>query len=143
MMEEKLINVLTNLQCELVAERSLVNPKEITWTQYDILTALQIQSSLPSKLSASLGLSRSKLSKNLVNLRKMMYIKQYPDKIDHRELITSLTPKGEDLLNNIDAGHNYLAKIAQKVFSEEEQQQFIALSQKLVTTLRKERIKNE
>lgn len=28
---------IIELQCEMVAERNLVNPKEITWLQYDIL----------------------------------------------------------------------------------------------------------
>ncbi len=32
--------VLVNLQCELVAERTRLNPKTISWLQYDILNIL-------------------------------------------------------------------------------------------------------
>lgn len=35
-----LTDALMQLQCELVAERNLVNPNEISWLQYDILMAL-------------------------------------------------------------------------------------------------------
>ena len=36
-MAQDLYNTLMNLQCELVAERNLVNPEQISWLQYDIL----------------------------------------------------------------------------------------------------------
>ncbi|SUX08779.1 Uncharacterised protein [Campylobacter sputorum subsp. bubulus] len=32
---------LVDLQCEMVAEKNLVNPKQITWLQYDILYQLK------------------------------------------------------------------------------------------------------
>lgn len=139
----ELTDALMHLQCELVAERNLVNPNEISWLQYDILTALQSHALLPSELSVYLGLSRSKLSKSLVSLRKSNYIKQSPGKSDHRELVTSLTDEGKGLLTKIDVGHEHLSQTAQKVFSATEQRQFIKLSQKLVPILREERVKNE
>lgn len=55
---------LTELQCEMAAERTLVNPKDISWMQYDMLFQLAKASELlPSKLSILLGISRTKLSK--------------------------------------------------------------------------------
>lgn len=33
-------SILMHLQCELVAERSLVNPLDISWLQYDVLLQL-------------------------------------------------------------------------------------------------------
>ncbi|SYW02846.1 Transcriptional regulator, MarR family (fragment) [Oenococcus oeni] len=32
-MKDNLFNTLINLQCDLVAERNLVNPQNITWLQ--------------------------------------------------------------------------------------------------------------
>lgn len=63
---------IIELQCEMVAERNLVNPKEITWIQYDILHYLSKQSEvLPSDLSLILGVYRSKLSKFLKGLKSI------------------------------------------------------------------------
>nr|WP_324196285.1 MarR family winged helix-turn-helix transcriptional regulator [Bombilactobacillus apium] len=131
------------LQCELVAERNLVNPNEITWTQYDILITLTQGAKLPSELSRVLGLTRSKLSKNLVNLRNLNYIEQVPSKNDHREMITSLTITGKELLSKIDVGHQHLAKVAAEVFSTDEQAEFARLANKMNTSLQEERIKND
>lgn len=51
-----------DLQCEMVAERSLANPKDITWLQYDILSRLEkLEKILPSNLSVILAVSRTKL----------------------------------------------------------------------------------
>lgn len=142
-MNTKLTDALMHLQCELVAERNLVNPNEVSWLQYDILTALQSHDLLPSELSVYLGLSRSKLSKSLVSLRKSNYIRQSPGEIDHRELVTSLTDEGKNLLAKVDIGHKHLSQKAQKVLSIKEQKQFVDLSQKLISILREERVKNE
>lgn len=142
-MDTELTNTLMHLQCELVAERNLVNPADISWLQYDILTALHNHDLLPSELSLYLGLSRSKLSKNLVNLGKLKYIEQSTGKSDHREMVTSLTAAGRNLLDNVADGHQHLAQTAKKVFTNEEQQQFIKLTRKLGTVLQEERLKNE
>ncbi|MFC6651936.1 hypothetical protein [Paenibacillus rhizoplanae] len=72
-------DVLRDLQCELVAERNRVNPKEISWLQYDILHLLSQQKwQLPSEMSTTLGISRTKLSKALKVLKLMGYISQKP-----------------------------------------------------------------
>jgi DNA-binding MarR family transcriptional regulator len=134
---------LTDLQCELVAERNRVNPVGVTWLEYDILNALKRGSMLPSELSVVLGISRTKLSKNLIRLRELQYIEQVPNKQDHRELQTGLTSDGEVFLNTVDDGHTLLEDAAQKAFTQSEQQQLIELTSKLVEVLRKERLNIE
>lgn len=60
-------SILMHLQCELVAERSLVNPLDISWLQYDVLLQLDREHEmLPSELSLVMGISRTKLSKALL-----------------------------------------------------------------------------
>ncbi|KNF09101.1 transcriptional regulator [Gottschalkia purinilytica] len=138
---ELLNNALINLQCELVAERNIVNPKKISWLQYDILHLIsQNKLMLPSDLNISLGISRSKLSKALKELKIMGYIQQKPSDKDGRELLTSLTNEGQELLANIHNGHNQIYFIAKKVFTEEEQEQFGKLASKLSNALRTERM---
>ena len=69
-MAQDLYNTLMNLQCELVAERNLVNPEQISWLQYDILSILQPQASRPTVMSRQLGITQvklSRISKNCVN----------------------------------------------------------------------------
>ena len=52
-------SILMHLQCELVAERSLVNPLDISWLQYDVLLQLDREHEmLPSELSLVMGISR-------------------------------------------------------------------------------------
>ncbi|MDY3005955.1 MarR family transcriptional regulator [Anaerococcus sp. AGMB00486] len=132
---------LIDLQCEMVAERNLVNPKDITWLQYDILYQVNKEGeSLPSDLSIILGVSRTKLSKALKGLKSMGYIEQFPNKSDGRELYTSLTDEGKSLLESISEKHHSLYKIALEFFTEEEQKEFVRLSEILSNNLRKERI---
>ncbi|KRL37907.1 MarR family winged helix-turn-helix transcriptional regulator [Liquorilactobacillus uvarum] len=141
-MNERIKKALTNLQCEFVAERNVVNPLEIKWIQYDILAALAKKKMLPSELSKYLGISRSKLSKNLFELRKNSYIEQIPSRTDHRELVTCISDKGRKFLINIDAGHRKLTTIAINVLSQEEQAEFIKIAEKLADALGKERLTN-
>lgn len=56
-MVQDLYNTLMYLQCELVAERNLVNPEEISWLQYDILNILQPGASRPTVMSRQLGIT--------------------------------------------------------------------------------------
>lgn len=135
---------LTELQCEMVAERNLVNPKDITWLQYDILYQVEKEGEiLPSDLSLILGVSRTKLSKALKSLKEMEYIEQFPNKLDGRELYTCLTPSGKKLLESISQRHDSLYKIALGIFTEEEQKEFIHLSNILSNELRKARIEKD
>ena len=135
-------DILINLQCELVAERNRVNLKEISWLQYDILHLLSQQKwQLPSEMSTSLGISRTKLSKALKALKLMGYIAQKPSEKDGRELLTLLTDDGHELLDGIEIGHNQLSSVASELFTEEEQAQFAKLAKKLSNALRSERMR--
>ncbi|MBU5307944.1 MarR family transcriptional regulator [Clostridioides mangenotii] len=134
---------LIDLQCEMVAERTLVNPKNISWLQYDILYQLEKEGEiLPSNLSVILGTSRTKLSKALKNLKSLGYIQQLPNQLDGRELYTSITYEGKTLLIGISNKHTSLYQSALKSFTKEEQEEFARLSSKLSSGLRKERIEN-
>lgn len=134
-------SALIDLQCELVAERTLANPQNISWMQYDILCQLEKQEMLlPSKLSILLGTSRTKLSKSLKDLKALGYIKQLPNQSDGRELYTSITSEGQKLLNDISNKHIALYQSALKSLTTEEQQQFASLSAKFSDGLRKERL---
>ncbi|MCI5642700.1 MAG: MarR family transcriptional regulator [Peptoniphilus sp.] len=133
---------LIDLQCEMVAERNLVNPKQITWLQYDILYQLKKEERiLPSKLSVVLGISRTKISKALKGLKLKGYIQQLPNQSDGRELYTSITEEGEILLDDISLKHTALHQRALNVFSKEEQEAFTYLSNKLSRELRMSRLK--
>ncbi|MDD7353476.1 MAG: MarR family transcriptional regulator [Peptoniphilaceae bacterium] len=133
---------LIDLQCEMVAERNLVNPKQITWLQYDILYQLKKEERiLPSKLSVVLGISRTKISKALKGLKLKGYIQQLPNQSDGRELYTSITEEGEILLDDISLKHTALHQRALNVFSKEEQETFTYLSNKLSRELRMSRLK--
>lgn len=135
---------LIDLQCEMVAERNIVNPKEITWLQYDILYQVDKEGeSLPSDLSIILGVSRTKLSKALKGLKSMGYIEQFPNKSDGRELYTSLTDIGKSLLNGISERHISLYKIASESFTKKEEKEFIHLSSILSNNLKKARINKD
>ncbi|EFQ11960.1 transcriptional regulator, MarR family [Enterococcus faecalis TX0102] len=134
-------NTLIDLQCELVAERNKNNPKNISWLQYDILHDLSIEAErLPSEISIVLGISRTKLSKALKELKLMGYIIQKPNEKDGRELLTSLTNTGKQLLENLNLGHQHLSEIAEKVFTDEEKKQFTQLSNKFSNALKVERM---
>lgn len=135
---------LIELQCEMVAQRNIVNPKEITWLQYDILYQVREEKEiLPSDLSLILGVSRTKLSKALKGLKSMGYIEQIPNKLDGRELYTSITASGKSLLEGISEKHTSLYQIALESFTEDEQENFIRLSNILSKKLRKARLKED
>lgn len=132
---------LMNLQCEMVAERALVNPRNISWLQYDILFQLQKENgSVPSHLSVVLGTSRVKLSKALKGLKSSGYIHQTPSQSDGRELRTSLTDEGKKLLNGIAAEHIALYRTALAALTEDEQKEFARLADKLSSALKKKRV---
>ena len=131
---------LMYLQCEFVAERNRVNPGNITWQQFDILTVLRTGAFMPSQIGQRLGMSRSKISKNLSTLRDLGYIRQTPAARDRRELETSLTQDGQDMLDIIDQQHKTLEEDARQVWSEDEQKEFTALANRLIAKLRQERI---
>ena len=136
-------NALIELQCEMVAERTYVNPNNLSWLQYDILHFINLHKNiLPSKLSIELGVARSKLSKALKQLKLLGYIQQVPSDHDGRELITSLTQGGVEFLLNIYNNHKSIYKLAKEIFSEEEQKEFTRLAKILSSKLRNERIKN-
>lgn len=135
---------ITNLQCELVAERSLVNPEEISWLQYDVLLALsQKECILPSELCAGLGVSRVKLAKSLKKLKEQRYVVQSRAKHDGRELETRISAKGIKLLGEISQGHDYLERIIHETMSKEEQKIFVQLADRFSVALRQRRIQNE
>lgn len=136
-------NALIELQCEMVAERTCVNPNNLSWLQYDILHFINLHENiLPSKLSVELGVARSKLSKALKQLKLLGYIQQVPSDHDGRELVTSLTQSGVEFLINIHNNHESLYKLAKEIFSEKEQEEFARLAKILSSKLRNERIKN-
>ena len=136
-------NALIELQCEMVAERTYVNPNNLSWLQYDILHFINLHKNiLPSKLSIELGVARSKLSKALKQLKLLGYIQQVPSDHDGRELITSLTQGGAEFLLNIYNNHESIYKLAKEIFSEEEQKEFTKQEKILSSKLRNERIKN-
>lgn len=139
---KSLMNALIELQCEMVAERTYANPKNISWFQYDILHFINIHKNIsPSKLSIELGTTKSKLSKALKQLKKDGYIHQIPGNNDGRELITSLTTSGNEFLLNIYNNHKFLQNVAEKVFSDEEKMEFLRLAEIFSEALRNERIK--
>lgn len=134
---------LINLQCEMVAERSLVNPKDISWLQYDILFQLMKEKEIrPSALSVTLGISRAKLSKALKSLKEKGYVCQSPGSSDGRELYTSITESGYSLLQEIFKNHQALYRSALSIMTAEEQKEYSRLSQKLADKLKSERRRN-
>lgn len=139
-MKNKLYDTLMNLQCELVAERNLVNPEQISWLQYDILNVLQDQACRPTDLSKRLGISQVKLSKNLKKLRDLDYIKQSTALEDRREVNTEITPKGQQFMIEIANKHDELFQTAKRALTKEEQEHFMIAANKLITDLRNERM---
>lgn len=134
-------NILMHLQCELVAERSLVNPLDISWLQYDVLLQLDREHEmLPSELSLVMGISRTKLSKALKSLKVMGYVRQTPSKSDGRELRTSITESGRRLLEDISLQHTSLYETAIRSMTKDELEVFARLSEKLSSSLKQQRI---
>ena len=134
-------SILMHLQCELVAERSLVNPLDISWLQYDVLLQLDREHEmLPSELSIVMGISRTKLSKALKSLKVMGYVRQTPSKSDGRELRTSITESGRRLLEDISLQHTSLYETAIRSMTKDELEVFARLSEKLSSSLKQQRI---
>lgn len=134
-------STLMHLQCELVAERSLVNPLDISWLQYDVLLQLDREHEmLPSELSLVMGISRTKLSKALKSLKVMGYVRQTPSKSDGRELRTSITESGRRLLEDISLQHTSLYETAIRSMTKDELEVFARLSEKLSSSLKQQRI---
>ena len=134
-------SILMHLQCELVAERSLVNPLDISWLQYDVLLQLDREHEmLPSDLSLVMGISRTKLSKALKSLKVMGYVRQTPSKSDGRELRTSITESGRRLLEDISLQHTSLYETAIRSMTKDELEVFARLSEKLSSSLKQQRI---
>lgn len=134
-------SILMHLQCELVAERSLVNPLDISWLQYDVLLQLDREHEmLPSELSLVMGISRTKLSKALKSLKAMGYVRQTPSKSDGRELRTSITESGRRLLEDISLQHTSLYETAIRSMTKDELEVFARLSEKLSSSLKQQRI---
>lgn len=134
-------SILMHLQCELVAERSLVNPLDISWLQYDVLLQLDREHEmLPSELSLVMGISRTKLSKALKSLKVMGYVRQTPCKSDGRELRTSITESGRRLLEDISLQHTSLYETAIRSMTKDELEVFARLSEKLSSSLKQQRI---
>ena len=134
-------SILMQLQCELVAERSLVNPLDISWLQYDVLLQLDREHEmLPSELSLVMGISRTKLSKALKSLKVMGYVRQTPSKSDGRELRTSITESGRRLLEDISLQHTSLYETAIRSMTKDELEVFARLSEKLSSSLKQQRI---
>ena len=134
-------SILMHLQCELVAERSLVNPLDISWLQYDVLLQLDREHEmLPSELSLVMGISRTKLSKALKSLKVMGYVRQTPSKSDGRELRTSITESGRRLLEDISLQHTSLYETAIRSMTKDELEVFARLSEKLSSSLKQQRL---
>ena len=134
-------SILMHLQCELVAERSLVNPLDISWLQYDVLLQLDREHEmLPSELSLVMGISRTKLSKALKSLKVMGYVRQTPSKSDGRELRTSITESGRRLLEDISLQHTSLYETSIRSMTKDELEVFARLSEKLSSSLKQQRI---
>jgi len=134
-------SILMHLKCELVAERSLVNPLDISWLQYDVLLQLDREHEmLPSELSLVMGISRTKLSKALKSLKVMGYVRQTPSKSDGRELRTSITESGRRLLEDISLQHTSLYETAIRSMTKDELEVFARLSEKLSSSLKQQRI---
>ena len=134
-------SILMHLQCELVAERSLVNPLDISWLQYDVLLQLDREHEmLPSELSLVMGISRTKLSKALKSLKVMGYVRQTPSKSDGRELRTSITESGRRLLEDISLQHTSLYETAIRSMTKDELEVFARLSEKLSSSVKQQRI---
>ena len=133
---KELENTLSLLQCTLVAQRTISSPEKVTWAQYDVMEMLRLQGDLtPSDLSQKLGISRQNVSKSLRALKKHQFVSHYQSETDKRELVTQLTPEGEEFLSRAATGRT---RNAEKVFAsldDDEQRQFRILSRKVIDAL--------
>ncbi|MBO0452295.1 MarR family transcriptional regulator [Enterococcus sp. MJM16] len=135
-------SALIQLQCELVAERNLVNPNELSWLQYDILNLLRQKGpSSPSLLAEQLHIRPSKFSKAIKTLKEKGYVIQTVNQQDGRGLLTSLSSAGRTFLDSVDAGHTYLYETADAVLSTEEKTLFTQCANKLIRAFEEERMR--
>ncbi|CAI0978123.1 MarR family transcriptional regulator [Serratia proteamaculans] len=104
-------DVLGNLQCVLVARRTIMNPDGVTWPQYDTLDILrQFQPMTPSAIGEKLGFARSKMSKILRTLKDAGFVEQMSGESDKREMLTRLAAKGVDFLNEAESTRHLMAE---------------------------------
>lgn len=104
-------DALGNLQCVLVARRSLINPDGINWPQYDTLYILrQFQPMTPSAIGEKLGFARSKMSKILRMLKDQQFVEQESGESDKREMLTRITEKGIEFLNSAESSRRIMAE---------------------------------
>ncbi|MFI8415862.1 MarR family transcriptional regulator [Serratia sp. NPDC078593] len=104
-------DALGNLQCVLVARRTLMNPDGVTWPQYDTLYILhQLQPMTPSAIGDKLGFARSKMSKILRALKDTGFVEQMSGENDKREMLTKLTEKGVNFLNEAESARHSMAR---------------------------------
>lgn len=104
-------DALGNLQCVLVARRSLINPDGINWPQYDTLYILrQFQPMTPSAIGEKLGFARSKMSKILRMLKDKHFVEQESAESDKREMLTRITEKGIEFLNSAESSRRIMAE---------------------------------
>lgn len=135
-MPRSLEDTLSLLQCTLVARRVSFTPEQITWGQYDVLEILRLKGDLtPSQLSQFLGISRQNLSKFLRILKSFEFVEQYQSEEDKRELITRLTDKGAHFLQRAATGRAENALKVKAALTQQEQDVFIQLSQKITDAL--------
>lgn len=80
------------------------------------------------------------ISKALKELKVSGFIIQSPNPADGRELRTSISDEGKQLLANISAKHTALYQTAIKVMTKEERTEFARLSEKLSNALKEERV---
>ena len=129
-------DVLSHLQCLLVARRTRANPEGVTWLQYDALELLRIRGVMtPSALSVALGVSRPTTSKALRVLKDLSLIDQRATTDDHRELTTSLSTQGRAFLARVADQRRDNALIAASALSTEEHATFVDLCAKVVAAL--------
>lgn len=137
-------STLTQLQCEFVAERNLVNPKELSWLQYDILNLLrQSGPASPSSLAERLNLRPSKFSKAIKELKEKKYVVQTVSQTDGRGLETAISKEGLTFLDEVDKGHTALYETAIGIFDSDEQKAFAQLANKLIHALEEERTRKQ
>ena len=104
-------DALGNLQCVLVARRSLINPDGINWPQYDTLYILrQFQPMTPSAIGEKLGFARSKMSKVLRMVQVKPCVELESGERDKRVMRTRITEKGIEFLNSAESSRRIMAE---------------------------------
>ncbi|SJN60079.1 MarR family protein [Vibrio ruber DSM 16370] len=127
---------LGNLQCVLMARRTLMNPEGINWPQYDTLDILrQFQPMTPSAIGEKLGFARSKMSKILRTLKDEQFVEQVSGESDKREMLTRLTEKGFNFLNAAESSRSLMAEQVASCMSPGEVAIFTELCSKAANVL--------